>query len=223
MNENLISRAYQIYESKKNSPLFLRVADSYLASGELTKAKNIVEEGLKNYPDHPLALILLGQVNVLEGEIEKADDLIIRASEILNSNETYKYYKSKLNLPDKRFSLFDLSRGSFFVKSTDFNQSTEKSEQPAENKSERVEDRLSELADKMMNARIAKDENFSIPESKENNYKPDKSKLATETFAKILISQGQIDEAIKIFQTLIERNPNKREYYLEKIREIQSQ
>jgi tetratricopeptide (TPR) repeat protein len=221
VSENFIIKARQIYETRKNSPLFLRVADSFLASNDANEAKEIIEEGLKFYPDHPLALILLGRANQLEGNNEQADELIQRASKILNSKETYKYYKSKLNLPDKRFSLFDLSRGSFFVKSTDMNQNAEKSEEPAENKSNEVEDRLSEIADKMMNTRISKDENFSVPESKENNYKPDKSKLATETFANIFISQGQIDEAIKIFETLIERNPHKKEYYLEKIKEIQ--
>jgi len=167
-------------------------------------------------------LILLGRANQLEGNNEHADELIQRASKILNSKETYKYYKSKLNLTDKRFSLFDLSRGSFFVKSADLNPNTEKSEEPAENKSKEVEDRLSEIADKMMNTRISKDENFPVPKSKENNYKPDKSKLATETFANIFISQGQIDEAVRIFEALIERNPHKKEYYLEKIKEIQS-
>ena len=222
MSENFIIKARQIYETKKNSPLFLRVADSFLASNDANKAKKIIEEGLKYFPDHPLALILLGRANQLEGNNEHADELIQRASKILNSKETYKYYKSKLNLTDKRFSLFDLSRGSFFVKSADLNPNTEKSEEPAENKSKEVEDRLSEIADKMMNTRISKDENFPVPKSKENNYKPDKSKLATETFANIFISQGQIDEAVRIFEALIERNPHKKEYYLEKIKEIQS-
>lgn len=223
MSENFIIKVQQIYETKKNSPLFLRVADSFLASNDTNKAKEIIEEGLKFYPDHPLALILLGRVNQLNGENEQADELIQRASKILNSKETYNHYKSKLNLPDKRFSLFDLSRGSFFVKTTDMNQNAEKSEEPAEKRSEEVEDRLSEIADEISNARIKREENFTTPELKENNFSPDKSKLASETFAKIYLSQGQKDEAIKIYQTLIERNPPKKEYYLEKIKEIESQ
>lgn len=223
MSENFIIKARQIYETRKNSPLFLRVADSFLASNDANEAKEIIEEGLKFYPDHPLALILLGRANQLEGNNEQADELIQRASKILNSKETYKYYKSKLNLPDKRFSLFDLSRGNFFVKSIDLKNDDTAGEQNHETKSGEVEDRLSELADKMMNARINKDDNFPVPESKENNYTPDKSKLASETLAKIYLLQGQKNEAIRIFETLIERDPTKKEYYLEKIREIQTQ
>jgi tetratricopeptide (TPR) repeat protein len=223
VSENLVSRAHRIYVSNKKSPLFLRVADSYLASNDLTKAKYIIEEGLINYPEHPLALILLGRVNALEDQKEKADDLIQQASEMLNSKETYNHYKNELNLPDKRFSLFDLSRGSFFTKSIDFKSNVDETKETKNKNLGKIDDRLSELADEITNARIKREENFTTPELRENNFLPDKSKLASETLAKIYLSQGQKDEAIKIYQTLMERNPPKKEYYLEKIKEIQSQ
>ena len=46
---------------------------------------------------------------------------------------------------------------------------------------------------------------------------------ASETLANIYLAQGEKNEAIKIFELLIERNPEKKGYYLGKISEIKSQ
>ncbi|MDH3269113.1 MAG: hypothetical protein OEM46_09705, partial [Ignavibacteria bacterium] len=65
--------------------------------------------------------------------------------------------------------------------------------------------------------------NISLNETSQQAYTPDKSKLASETFANIYLSQGQKNEAIKIYELLIQRNPEKKDYYSEKIRELKSQ
>lgn len=44
--------------------------------------------------------------------------------------------------------------------------------------------------------------------------------LATESFAKILVKQGKLDKAIDIYEKLLLKNPEKRDYFAEKIREI---
>ena len=44
--------------------------------------------------------------------------------------------------------------------------------------------------------------------------------LATESFAKILVKQGKLDKAIDIYEKLMVKNPEKRDYFAEKIREI---
>ncbi len=62
-----------------------------------------------------------------------------------------------------------------------------------------------------------------MSETNQQSYAPDKTKLASETFANIYLSQGQKNEAIKIYELLIQRNPEKKEYYSEKIRELKSQ
>jgi tetratricopeptide (TPR) repeat protein len=223
VNDNFISRARQLYEQNKSSPLFLRVADSYLSSEEIPKAISILENGLKYYPDHPLALILMGKALHIIGKDEEADKIIKQSGELLNSEQTYDYYMKSLNLPDKRFSLFDLSRGSFFVKSIDEENASESLPEESKNNPVSVDDKLGELAEEIMTAKIKRNNDITDTETKENNFTADKSKLASETLANIYLSQSQKSEAIKVYETLIERNPEKKEYYLVKISAIKSQ
>ena len=73
-----------------------------------------------------------------------------------------------------------------------------------------------------MEARIEKKDDYVVPETKQDSNIADKSKLASETLANIYLSQGEKTEAIKILELLIERKPEKREYYMAKIAEIKS-
>ena len=221
MDEKLTARAKLIYERDNNSPLFLRIADSYLQNGNPENAISILEEGLKNFPDHPLAFILMGKANVMVNEIEMAEYFFKKSSELLNTNQTYTYYKKEYNLPDKQSSPFDSSRGNVFINSSA--DDILKIEDLILEKSQPVEERLEQIANELMNKRLEQTDNFPLREADQQQYSPDKSKLATETLANIYLSQGQKNEAIKIYESLVNRNPGKKEYYLEKIREIRSQ
>ena len=221
MDEKLTARAKLIYERDNNSPLFLRIADSYLQNGNPENAISILEHGLKIFPDHPLAFILMGKANVMVNEIEMAEYFFKKSSEPLNTNQTYTYYKKVYNLPDKQSSPFDSSRGSVFINSSA--DDILKIEDLILEKSQPVEERLEQIANELMNKRLEQTDNFPLRESDQQQYSPDKSKLATETLANIYLSQGQKNEAIKIYESLVNRNPGKKEYYLEKIREIRSQ
>jgi tetratricopeptide (TPR) repeat protein len=221
VDEKLTARAKLIYERDSNSPLFLRVADTNLQSNNPANAISILEDGLKNYPDHPLALILMGRANVMLNEIEMAEFFFKKSGELLNTNRTYIYYKKEYNLPDKQLSPFDSSRGSVFVNSSE--EEIPRVEDLIPDKSQPVEERLSQIANELMNRRLVQNDNIPLRESDQKQYSPDKSKLATETLANIYLSQGQKNEAIKIYESLVNRNPGKKEYYLEKIREIRSQ
>jgi tetratricopeptide (TPR) repeat protein len=221
VDEKLTARAKLIYERDNNSPLFLRIADSYLQNSNPENAISILEEGLKNFPDHPLAFILMGKANVMVNEIEMAEYYFKKSSELLNTNQTYTYYKKEYNLPDKQSSPFDSSRGSVFINSSA--DDILKIEDLILKKSQPVEERLEQIANELMNKRLEQTDNFPLRESDQQQYSPDKSKLATETLANIYLSQGQKNEAIKIYESLVNRNPGKKEYYLEKIREIRSQ
>jgi tetratricopeptide (TPR) repeat protein len=220
VEENLMARAKLIYERDNNSPLFLRTADSYLQSNNPEIAISILEDGLKNFPDHPLAFILMGKANVLLNEIEIAEFFFRKSSELLNANRTYSYYKKEYNLPDKQLSPFDSSRGSVFIKSA--KEDLLSIEEVISDKPQPVEERLSQIANELMNRRLERTDNISFGDSDQNQYTPDKSKLATETLANIYLSQGQNSEAIRIYELLSNRNPEKKLYYLDKIREIQS-
>ena len=220
MDEKLTARAKLIYERDNNSPLFLRIADSYLQSSNPESAISILEDGLKNYPDHPLAFILMGKANVMMNEIEMAEFFFKKSSEPLNTNRTYTHYKKEFNLPDKQHSPFDTSRGSVFIKSSE--DEMLKIDELIPDKSQPVEDRLAQIANELMNKRLEQTDKFLLREADQQHYSPDKSRLATETMANIYLSQGQKNEAIKIYELLADRNPEKKEYYLEKIRDIRS-
>jgi tetratricopeptide (TPR) repeat protein len=221
VDEKLTARAKLIYERDNNSSLFLRIADSYLQSNNPESAISILENGLKNFPDHPLAFILMGKANVMINEIEMAEFFFKKSSELLNTNRTYTHYKKEFNLPDKQHSPFDTSRGSVFIKSSD--DEMLKINESIPDKSQPVEDRLEQIANELMNKRLERTDNFPLKEADKQQYSPDKSKLATETLANIYLSQGQKNEAIKIYELLANRNHGKKEYYLEKIRDISSQ
>lgn len=220
MDEKLTARAKLIYERDNNSPLFLRTADSYLRSNDPENAISILEDGLKNFPDHPLAFILMGRANVMLNEIEMAEFFFKKSSELLNTNRTYTHYKKEYNLPDKQLSPFDSSRGSVFINSSE--EDMLKIEDVLTDKSQPVEDRLSQIANELMNRRLEQADNFPFREADPQQYSPNKSRLASETLANIYLSQGQKNEAIKIYELLVNRNPEKKEYYLAKIRGIRS-
>jgi tetratricopeptide (TPR) repeat protein len=221
VDEKLTARAKLIYERDNNSPLFLRIADSYLQSSNPENAISILEDGLKNYPDHPFAFILMGKANVMINKIELAEYFFKKSGEILNTSRTYTHYRTKYNLPDKQHSPFDTSKGSVFIKSSEDEKLNIDDVIP--DKSKPVEDRLAQIANELMNKRLEQTDNFPLREADKQQYSPDKSKLATETMANIYLSQGQKNEAIKIYESLVVRNPGKKEYYLEKIRNIRSQ
>ena len=220
MDDKLTARAKLIYERDNNSPLFLRVADFYLRNNDLQNAVAILENGLRIYPNHPLAFILMSKAHYLLGNFEITESYLIKAGELLNSSRTFKHYKHEFNLPDKQISPFDSSRGNIF-----FNSSDEYilNEDIVDDQSKSIEDNLPQIAEKLINAKLDQSTNISSRETNQQEYSPDKSKLASETFANIYLSQGQKHEAIKIYELLILRNPEKKEYYSEKIRELKSQ
>jgi len=220
VDEKLTARAKLIYERDNNSPLFLRIADSYLQSNNPENAISILEDGLKNFTDHPLAFILMGKAKVMLDEFEMADFFFKKSSELINTSQTYNYYKEEYNLPEKQPSPFDSSRGSVFINSSE--EELLNIEDVVPQKEQPVEERLSQIATELMNKRLDQADNFPIKESNSLQYLPDQSKLASETFANIYLTQGQKNEAIKIYELLVNRNPEKKEYYLEKIRQIHS-
>ena len=72
-----------------------------------------------------------------------------------------------------------------------------------------------------MNARIERNKDVEM-NFNQREYNLNKSKLATETLAKIYQSQGQKSEAIKVYEMLIIRDPEKKDYYFQKIKELKS-
>jgi len=220
VDEKLTARAKLIYERDNNSPLFLKVADFYLRNNDPKTAISILENGFKIYPNHPLAFILMANAQHLLGNNALSETYLQKASELLNSTRTFEHYKLEFKLPDKQISPFDSSRGNIFFNSSD---DYLLDEEVSDDQLKSVDDNLPQIAEKLINTKFDQSSNISPSETNQQEYNPDKSKLATETFANIFISQGQKSEAIKIYELLIHRNPEKKEYYSEKIRQLKSQ
>ena len=220
MDEKIISRAKIIYDRDNNSPLFLRVADAHLLNNEPQAAISILESGLKIFPDHPVAFILLSKAYHQLGNNENTESYLKKTSDILNSSNTFKYYKNEFKLPDKQISPFDSSRGNVFINSTD---EFDLDEEVDVKSSKPVEDNLQQIAEKLINTRLEKNDVPPLIENTQQKYNPDKGTLASETLANIYLSQNRKNEAIKIYELLADRDSNKREYFLEKIKMLKSE
>jgi tetratricopeptide (TPR) repeat protein len=219
VDDKLSARAKLIYERDNNSPLFLRTAASYLQNEEPLTSLTILDNGLKVFPEHPLAFILLAKVYVKLGDPVKANIYFKKSSEELDNPQTLEHFKLEYNLIDKPISPFDTSRGNIFINSDD---SDEIVEEDVDKIIDPVDDRLSEIASELMNRKIDRLDDTTFTSQSSSDYSPDKSSLATETFANIYLSQGQKTEAVKVYESLIKRFPERKSYYEAKISEIKS-
>ncbi len=61
-----------IYEYNRNSPLFVKMADSKIEDNNADDAVEILSAGLKTYPEHPVAHLLLGKAFAMRGNYGKA-------------------------------------------------------------------------------------------------------------------------------------------------------
>ncbi len=207
---------------RKETPLFLRTAQNFISQNDHQRAIVVLKEGLKKFPGHPVAHVLLGKAFLLNRSFELADTNFRIASDLLNSNRTYQYYSDEFNKVNK----FAINRESFSknkINSVDLhdNSGTENRRKQLE-ETKALEDRLEQLAEVLSSARIQRI-NESGTEKMDIFYRiPERSKIISETLAKIYLSQGERSEAIKVYERLIKKNPLKEGYYLEKIKQIQS-
>ena len=73
-----------------------------------------------------------------------------------------------------------------------------------------------------MNSNETKNDTFQIIENETEETHDLSEEIITETMAKIFLIQGDILKSIKIYKKLMEKNPQKRAYYEQKIKEIES-
>jgi tetratricopeptide (TPR) repeat protein len=207
---------------KKDSPLFLRTAQNFILQNDYQGAIVILKKGLKRFPGHPVAHVLLGRAFFLDRNFELADTNFKIASDLINSERTYEYYSNEF----KNINRFSLNLENFSKNQNTPNgtQETSLSESRKEQfeETKAVEDRLEQLATVLSTARIdrVKEDGSHKPDIL---YRiPEQSKIISETLAKIYLSQGEWSEAIKVYERLIKKNPLKEAYYLEKIKEIKT-
>jgi tetratricopeptide (TPR) repeat protein len=213
-----------IYEYNRKSPVFPRIANWGLENNNFETAIEILEGGLRENPDFPTPYFILGKVYSKMGDYSKALKCYRKGSELIHSKDTYQFYLRELE------SLKNLKTPIEFRSMQISEESKEKKIQ--DEKSTDLEDNLDELAEKISQAKIPVIKpalSADREEKSSNQYEPDESALGgersmivSETLAKIYIAQGEIKEAITVYEKLKKKEPAKEDYFSQKIAELKS-
>jgi tetratricopeptide (TPR) repeat protein len=206
---------------KKETPLFLRTAQNFILQNDYQSAIVTLKKGLKKFPEHPVAHILLGKAFLLDRNFELADSNFKIAADLVHSKKTYEHYSNEINSVNR----FTVNREGFSKNknsSIDLRDHHGGTENPKEHLEETktVEDRLDQLAQMLSSAKIQRIKENGLQKSDIFYRIPERSKIISETLAEIYLSQGERSEAIKVYERLIKKNPLKESYYLQKIKEI---
>ena len=220
-----------IYEYNRNSPLFVKIANSQIEDNNVDEAIEILRAGLKTYPEYPVAHILLGKAFAMKGNFGEALECYKKGSNIIQSEETYNFYVNELEEMKKQRSLFEASRdNSFFNSSKNLNEPTNAPDAviaDSESKDEKeltvsIEERLAQLADQISKVKLTVSARNPDKVSDFKDILSQDNMIVSETLAKIYVAQNEYDEAIKVYEKLIKKEPSKYEHYTEKIKEIRS-
>jgi tetratricopeptide (TPR) repeat protein len=185
------------YERDPDSPLFLRKAQLQIEEESFDDALATLNDGLKNYPDHPAAFFLLGKALALMEKYEQAIDAVKKGSKLINSRETYDYYvervwEARRRSPEGRAEeepeppAFDDPEEEAVAEKPDAQEKTEPD----------FDERLADLA-----RQIADDDQAGARPKSERETTDDVG-IASETLAKIYVKQGELAEAIKVYEKL---------------------
>ena len=199
MNKDL-AKIKLIYEFNPGSSLFARVAEAELIDGNLDKAMQILEKGLKKYPDYIAAHLVYIEVLAKKGEYKKVIDKLEEIRPLVNDDATINYYLEKIE---------------------EEKSSSQNTDEEVENLKKPFEDNLENLAETISKAKIPPVDNAQP--AKQNRFtSPSGTQFVSETLADIYLSQGNFKEALDIYEKLNEINPAKRDQYAEKIQEIKN-
>jgi tetratricopeptide (TPR) repeat protein len=212
-----------IYEYDKKSPLFVRMAHIELQRNNIERAVDILNSGLRIYPYFASAHFLLGKAFTRLGSYGLAIKAIKAGSELIHSRKSFDYYFREIEEIKKQKSSFEVSqRTSFFSHELD-NYEEQESIAATPNEPDSIDDNLEQIADDIKNARINPSSPVSPREETPIDQIDHQIFIASETLAKIYIAQGELNEAIETYKRLIKKTPEKEEYYLQKIKEIEEQ
>ena len=210
-----------IYEYNRKSPLFVRIANWELENNNYETAIKILEDGLREYEDFPTPYFILGKAYCGIGEFGKALKCYKKGSELIHSRETYHFYLRELESLKKLKTPPSLRT----LKLTE----KKKEKTITKRSSSEFEDNLDELAEKISRARIPPVQTSFSPDKEGkgfSQYVPDDNSdstmIVSETLAKIYVAQGEVQEAISVYEKLSKRDPSREDYFTQKIAELKS-
>ncbi|GMU95209.1 tetratricopeptide repeat protein [Ignavibacterium album] len=201
-----------IYEYNKQTPLFVRMANIHLEKNTPQEALIILNAGLIHYPDHPVAIFLIAKAHTALGNYSQAIKFLKKGSELIHSPKTYEFYLREIEAIKKQKIFYDVDRTS--------GNETSLSEKEKDLTSVFLTDTVKKIAEELKEA-----EEVLINPDKENfesqTFNPiDNSLILSETLAKIYINQREYQEAIRIYEKLKIKIPEKSHYFDSKIDEL---
>ena len=85
-----------------------------------------------------------------------------------------------------------------------------------------IDERLEELADQISKVKLSASTGSTTTHTDFKDILSQDSMIVSETLAKIYVAQNEYDEAIKVYEKLIKKEPSRYEHFTEKIKEIRS-
>ena len=217
-----------IYEYDKHSPLFVRTANMEIEQNNIEKAIEILNYGIEQYPQYSTAYLILSKAYTLAGNYPMALKNIKKGSDLIHSKRTFDYYLRDLENIKKQRSLFENNSRNIFMVDTDVLANAKEpdlfkgEEKAVEKKQVSVDDRLDQIAREISSAKIPEVNNQKTSVNNFLTSISSKSMIVSETLAKIYITQGEFKEAIEVYKKLIIKDSGKKDYYLQKISDLES-
>lgn len=202
-----------IYEFNQNSPLFARVAAAEIENGNYLEAIKILDDGIDIYPNYPTGFLVLSIAKAYEGKEEEAKIVAKVGADLIGDGKTLSAYEKKIaEIIHERNSINEVLRPSFVEE--------KKEEVTVSEEDLALEDKLELLAKKLSKAKIIPKED--VAESPASVPEFTGKKIISETLAEIHIKQKNFAEAIMMYEELLSQKPEKVEYYLQRISDIES-
>ncbi len=193
MNDDLSAETRQLQERYDRSPesrIFAPLADAYRKSGEIDKAIELCEKGLEGYPDYASAHVILGKCFYDKGATERSRAEFERVIEIDPENMVaLKFMGDILMAEGDRDASISCYRRILAIDPTN----------------EEVSVRLKGLEDEFHEKEIDLDDAGTVRKTEQP------ADLATMTLAGIYAAQGYYNKALKIYNEIIDAEPDNRE------------
>ena len=216
-----------IYEFNNESPVFARIAAQELEKNDPEKAIEILEKGLEIYPHYPTAYIIYGLAAAHMGNIELAKEFIYKGYEIIEDKNTLDYYIEEVEniynkFTDRSIKKIPADNGNLYMSPGEVG----KLEDDKETNADDIypEDELDILAKELDKAKVTPvPGDFEISKKQPTdthgfNFSGDQ--IISETLAGIYFAQGNLKEALSIYEKLLEAKPERAEFFNKKINDI---
>jgi len=184
----------------------------------ISGAIEILENGIKNYPYFPPAYIIMAKAYAVSGNYKLSLDALKTSADLMHSKKTYDFYVREIEGIRRHHDLYNVKDNSEHNRELSGSQNKPGSDESMKD----IDDRLEELAREISSSKISPAGSDYKPEAEKNDIPAGGGIIVSETLAKIYISQGEIEEAKKVYLKLIQKHPEREAYYRSKIDELPS-